>query len=82
MTYGVVTVRGGTVPRPVTVVLGIVLGAVAGLGFGYMAIQFIVTMPGRAGGMEDLALAVLIGYGTPLVGAIVGGIVAARSTRT
>ncbi|MFC7598290.1 hypothetical protein ACFQU3_23475 [Terrabacter sp. GCM10028922] len=72
-------------PRPVvtalTILFGVVLGGAAGLGFGYMAIQFIVTMPGRAGGMEDLALAVLIGFGTPLVGAIVGGVVAARSIR-
>ena len=72
-------------PRPavtaLTIVFGVVLGAAAGLGFGYMAIQFILTTPGRAGGMEDLALAVLIGYGTPLAGAVVGGIVAARSTR-
>ena len=73
-------------PRPVitalTILFGVVLGAAAGLGFGYMAIQFVLTMPGRPGGMEDLALAILIGYGTPVVGAIVGGILAVRSTRT
>jgi hypothetical protein len=73
------------VPRPVitalTILFGVVLGAAAGLGFGYMAIQFVMTVPGRSGGMEDLALAVLIGYGTPLVGAVVGGVLAARSTR-
>ena len=68
-------------PRPVAVVLGVVLGALAGLGVGYLAIQIITTMPGRAGGMEDLALAVLIGYGTPLLGALIGGILSARSTR-
>ena len=68
-------------PRPVAVAFGIVLGALAGLGLGYLAVQVITSMPARGGGMEDLALAVLVGYGTPLVGAVIGGIVAARSTR-
>ena len=68
-------------PRPVAVAFGIALGALAGLGLGYLAVQVITSMPARGGGMEDLALAVLVGYGTPLVGAVIGGIVAARSTR-
>jgi hypothetical protein len=67
--------------RSVWILVGILVGVVLGLLVGFTLVQVVVGLHGLDE-TEMLALALFGGLGGPVAGAITGGVVAARMTRS
>lgn len=66
--------------RAVWILVGVLLGAFFGFAIGFTLAQSAVALPGLDES-EILGLGLLAGFGTPVLGAVIGGVLGARATR-